>query len=116
MRRIASFKSLFYTFFVVNSIFIGKISDIMFESRCGVLCDSCERKEQVSCTGCLTMEKTFWGGECGVKTCCEAKELGHCGECEIFPCEMLSNMGKEQGFDPLIKIEQCRIWANEEKI
>jgi len=26
---------------------------------------------------------------------------------------MLANMGKEQGFDPVIKIEQCRKWFNE---
>jgi hypothetical protein len=31
-----------------------------------------------------------------------------------FPCDMLANMGKDQGFDPNIKIEQCKIWANEE--
>lgn len=32
---------------------------------------------------------------------------------EIFPCNMLSNMGKEQGYDPLPKIQQCRKWMNE---
>ncbi|WP_176461672.1 hypothetical protein [Anaeromicrobium sediminis] len=56
----------------------------MFESRCGVCCNSCERKG-----------------------------LNHCGECDIFPCDMLSNMGKEQGYDPSPKIEQCRKWLNE---
>lgn len=46
----------------------------MFESRCGVCCNSCERKESVKCTGCLKMEKPFWGGDCGVKSCCEGKK------------------------------------------
>jgi len=32
---------------------------------------------------------------------------------ELFPCEMLFNMGKEQGFDPTIKIAQCRKWIQE---
>jgi len=85
----------------------------MFESRCGVCCKVCERKEKVKCNGCIHMEKPFWGGTCGVKSCCEAKGLNHCGECEEFPCELLSNMGKEQGYDPMLKIEQCRIWKNE---
>ena len=53
----------------------------MFESRCGVCCESCERREKVHCKGCINMEKTFWGGVCEVKVCCEGKELNHCGEC-----------------------------------
>lgn len=85
----------------------------MYESRCGVCCNSCERKEKVNCKGCLHMKKPFWGGECGVKSCCEHKGLNFCGECEEFPCEMLANMGKEQGFDPTIKIIQCRKWIQE---
>ncbi len=86
----------------------------MFESRCGVCCDSCTRKEQVNCRGCIEMEKPFWGGECKVKTCCEEKGLDFCGKCEIFPCDMLSNMGKEQGYDPTVKITQCIKWLEEE--
>ena len=82
----------------------------MFESRCGVRCNICERKEQVDCKGCINMAAPFWGGVCEVKSCCENKALNYCGECDVFPCDMLSNMGKEQGFDPSIKIEQCRKW------
>ena len=86
---------------------------IMFESRCGVCCDKCERKEKVHCTGCITMEKPFWGGDCLVKSCCEGRKLNHCGECPDFPCEMLSTMGVKEGFDPEPKLKQCRIWAQE---
>lgn len=85
----------------------------MFESRCGVCCNNCERREKVSCTGCVNMSAPFWGGACGVKTCCEGKSLNHCGECDVFPCTMLSNMGKEQGYDPAIKIEQCKKWMKD---
>lgn len=85
----------------------------MFESRCGVRCDLCARKEKVHCAGCPHMTVPFWGGVCGVKACCEGKGLHHCGECADFPCEMLSNMGKDQGFDPQPKIDQCRAWARE---
>lgn len=86
----------------------------MFESRCGVCCDSCERKVQVKCKGCINMPAPFWGGECKVKSCCEQKQLGFCGECEKFPCALLANMGKSQGLDPDVKIKQCKKWIDEE--
>lgn len=85
----------------------------MFESRCGVCCNSCERKEAVHCSGCTAMKKPFWGGDCGVKACCESKKLNHCGECGEFPCAMLADMGKDQGFDPLPKLEKLKEWAAE---
>lgn len=85
----------------------------MFQSRCGVCCDDCQRKEAVHCSGCLNMAAPFWGGACGVKSCCEEKTLDHCGICTDFPCDMLSNMGVDQGFDPKPKLEQCRKWRDE---
>ena len=45
----------------------------MYESRCGIRCDSCGRKEEVNCTGCLNMKLPFWGGECRVKSSCERR-------------------------------------------
>lgn len=86
----------------------------MFESRCGVECNSCEKKSQGICKGCLNIDKPYWGGECEVKNCCEGRKLNHCGECPEFPCRMLSTMGVEFGFDPLPKVERCRKWAQEE--
>lgn len=83
----------------------------MFESRCGVCCESCERKVQVNCSGCIHMDKPFWGGECGVKSCCEEKYLNHCGECAEFPCKMAETMGSEQGYDPKPRLDNCRSWA-----
>ncbi len=85
----------------------------MYESRCGICCESCEGKADVGCRGCLNMEKPFWGGECAVKTCCESRGLNHCGECGEFPCETLSSMGAEEGYDPQPKIRRCRAWALE---
>lgn len=84
----------------------------MVESRCGVCCNKCEKKAQGLCKGCLHMENPMWG-ICKVKKCCEEKKHEFCGECKEFPCEMLSNMGKEYGFDPSIKLEQCRKWLVE---
>lgn len=87
----------------------------MNQSRCGVCCDSCDRKQAVHCKDCIHMEAPFWGGICHVKSCCESKGLDHCGVCENFPCDMLSSMGVEEGFDPEPKLAQCRIWAGKEE-
>ena len=86
----------------------------MHESRCGICCEQCERKGEVSCTGCLTMSMPFWGGECGVKSCCEGKGLNQCGECPDFPCDMQKTMGADMGFDPEPRLRQCRLWASGE--
>lgn len=86
----------------------------MFESRCGICCGSCEGREEANCKGCVQMKVPFWGGECEVKSCCEEKQLDHCGQCAEFPCVMLKDMGKEQGYDSSAKIAQCKRWAQEE--
>jgi len=72
-----------------------------------------KNQEEVNCTGCVSMSAPFWGGICEVKSCVELKQLNHCGECEIFPCEMMSTMGTDQGFDPTPRIENCKKWAME---
>ena len=33
----------------------------MVESRCGILCGQCEYREQMGCTGCVNIQKPFWG-------------------------------------------------------
>lgn len=83
----------------------------MYESRCGVCCNECGRKETVHCTGCPTMSMPFWGGECGVKSCCESKKLDHCGLCGDFPCRMCADMGKDMGFDPEPRLAKLREWS-----
>lgn len=83
----------------------------MYESRCGICCSQCGRREEVHCGGCTEMEKPFWGGECSVKSCCEQRELRHCGECPEFPCDTVASMGADQGFDPAPRLVMCRKWA-----
>lgn len=84
----------------------------MIESRCGILCSECKYKEQVNCKGCVNIDKPFWGESCPVKSCCEGKELLHCGKCADFPCDLLNKFAydKEQGDDGK-RIEQCKKWA-----
>lgn len=83
----------------------------MIESRCGILCSSCEYREQMNCKGCISIDKPFWGESCQVKACCEEKNLAHCGQCQEFPCEVLKTFSydKEQG-DEGVRIAQCWCW------
>lgn len=84
----------------------------MIESRCGILCSECTYKEQLNCTGCVNIDKPFWGESCPVKSCCEGKNLKNCGACTDFPCELLNKFAydKEQGDDGK-RIEQCKKWC-----
>ena len=88
----------------------------MIESRCGLLCGECSYREPMGCKGCTAIEKPFWGDACPVKSCCEAKELEHCGTCGEFPCALLTGFAydPDQGDDGK-RIEQCRCWRDAEK-
>jgi len=86
----------------------------MIESRCGLLCSACEYREQPGCQGCTKINKPFWGDACQVKSCCEQKQLSHCGECPEFSCELLKQFAYDpkQGDDGK-RIEQCKQWKEE---
>lgn len=85
----------------------------MIQSRCGILCEKCHYKEELGCNSCVNINKPFWGESCPVKSCCENKNLAHCGQRDIFPCELLMQFAydKEQG-DEGKRIEQCRRWQS----
>lgn len=85
----------------------------MNSSRCGILCEKCEYREQPGCKGCVQIKNPFWG-QCPVKSCCEGKNLDHCGLCGEFPCELLNQFAydKEQGDDGR-RLEVCRKWKEE---
>lgn len=88
---------------------------MMAESRCGILCSECKYREQMGCEGCSVMRKPFWGDACSLKSCCEAKGKEHCGQCENFPCQLLTKFAydEKQGDDGR-RIAQCRKWGEEE--
>ncbi len=81
------------------------------ESRCGLLCSECAYREQMNCSGCVQITKPFWGESCPVKSCCETRTHGHCGQCEKFPCELLHGFAydEKQG-DNGKRIETCKSW------
>ena len=94
-------------------IYVGLKTDNkdLIESRCGILCEECTYREQTGCTGCIHIQKPFWGNSCPVKSCCEERQYKHCGQCEEFPCDLLKQFAydKEQG-DNGKRIAQCKYW------
>lgn len=86
----------------------------MIQSRCGLCCQTCEYKDSMGCMGCLAINKPFWGEACPVKSCCENKQLSHCGECTDFPCALLHEFSYDpkQG-DGGARIHQCACWRKE---
>ncbi len=86
----------------------------MIESRCGTLCSRCEFRESTGCTGCVNIEKPFWGENCPVKDCCEEKGHAHCGQCGEFPCQLANEFAydPEHG-DGGVRLAQCRKWKGE---
>ena len=85
----------------------------MIESRCGILCGTCEFRESMGWGGCVNISRPFHG-ECPVKNCCEEKGHDCCGQCPVFPCELLTKFAydPEHG-DNGLRITQCRKWRGE---
>lgn len=82
----------------------------MIESRCGLLCSSCNFFMESRCQGCTKISNPFWG-ECPVKSCCEEKKQKHCGSCIQFPCKQLHEFAyAEQEGDNGVRLDQCKIW------
>ena len=85
----------------------------MIESRCGLLCGECRFHAEGGCQGCVNIETPFWGA-CPVKSCCESKELVHCGLCREFPCQQLTGFAFDAAEgDNGRRIEQCRLWREQ---
>ena len=62
-------------------------------SSCGIDCDACKFKTEVSCAGCHALQgKPFWakGKTCDLYACASAKHVPDCGKCAEFPCAMLN--------------------------
>ena len=88
---------------------MGKI----VESRCGLLCSECSFRETMNCGGCVSIDKPFWADNCSVKSCCEAKNKQHCGECDNFVCNILHTFAYDmEQSDDGKRIEQCKEWRN----
>ncbi|HBL84175.1 MAG: hypothetical protein A2Y17_12995 [Clostridiales bacterium GWF2_38_85] len=115
------------------------------ESRCGLLCGSCDYKESCGCGGCIETNGHPFHGECPVAKCCQDKGFTHCGECPDIPehCGVSDCKKKDaNGFTPCdtcdkttcgklhaysytdpdhgdnppgARVQQCKKWAKENR-
>jgi len=59
------------------------------------------------------IDRPFWGDSCPIKDCCEGRKHEHCGQCDEFPCALLTQFSYHNGEgDNGARIETCRSWAN----
>ncbi len=78
-------------------------SQSVVQSRCGLLCNECDYREECNCGGCIETNGHPFHGECPVATCCQGKGYTHCGQCPDMPCEQLRTYScddKEHGDNP----------------
>ena len=77
---------------------------------CAIMCTECNKHEELQnnpCKGCNAAEgKIFWTkfmnlDVCPIYTCVKEKQLSHCGECELLPCDIWEGMK-----DPSMSDEQ----------
>ncbi len=89
--------------------------DTNMMAHCGTYCTTCEWKEKMNCKGCkMHASDVFWGS-CKIASCAIKKNLSHCGECELLPCEMLISAHNTEGHsDNGERLTNLKKWANGE--
>jgi len=90
------------------------MSQVMFDTFCGLKCSTCEFKEKFNCGGCIASGGKPFHGKCDVADCAISKGVRFCGECRNFPCEILKkySFDKEHG-DNGARIEHCKALISE---
>jgi hypothetical protein len=63
--------------------------DKQFIGMCGTYCLSCDWKDKMNCKGCKDSNANPFWGNCAIANCCIEKNLSHCGQCSLLPCEKL---------------------------
>lgn len=89
----------------------------MADSRCGLCCTGCAYKESNGCKGCIETEGHPFHGRCPVAHCCQEKGIVHCGDCPVFPCELLRQYSEDPvhgDTPPGARIIRCRQWHEQD--
>lgn len=77
---------------------------------CGTECSACEYyigtktargSSGIGCRGCRSE-----GGDCDIRLCCLAKSLKDCGDCKVFPCDMLKKSSEEEDGENLFRMKE----------
>ena len=70
---------------------------------CGVDCSACPDYLDGKCPDC---RRTIWeeGCACTPVECCKKKKIDCCGQCVVFPCEMMLSFTKS----PTVTVKPSR--------
>lgn len=79
------------------------------DSYCGLSCENCNYRSSNNCEGCVATQGNPFHGECEIAECAKKRNKRFCGECENFPCEVITKYSydKEHG-DNGSRIERCK--------
>lgn len=83
----------------------------IFDTYCGLCCETCNHKEEFHCGGCIATEGNPFHGNCQVAECAKSKHIRFCGECEGFPCDLLISFSNDEEHGDMPKgsrIERCK--------
>lgn len=79
-------------------------------SVCGIDCGKCRFRTEMNCAGCRENKGMMFWGKCDIFFCSSNdKELGHCGQCENFPCEMLKSFASSENPERIDNLKKLRI-------
>lgn len=79
------------------------------DTYCGLSCEKCDYREANGCGGCVATDGRPFHGTCEVAECAKSKHRRFCGECEQFPCELLTRYANDPVHgDSGARIERCR--------
>lgn len=85
--------------------------DTMIESYCSLMCQACEDKKSGNCEGCIVSAGRPFHGSCEVAECAIQRKKRFCGECEDFPCEIITRYSNDQEHgDKGARIVRCQEW------
>lgn len=82
---------------------------VKIDTYCGLSCDNCEFKISENCGGCIETKGNPFHGTCEIAECAKAKDRHFCGDCNGFPCEILTRYSYDpQHGDGGARIDNCR--------
>jgi hypothetical protein len=104
---------------------LSKMNKHKLLSYCGLYCGGCrnyiENSGEYKCHGCRVESELV--SDCPTKVCAVSKDLLHCGECAVFPCDMLDKFYKDGSkhhalaFDNVLRIKAIGAdqWLSEQE-
>jgi hypothetical protein len=100
----------------------NKMTEKMIISVCGLICTECRiyqasqgnkelaeeistwfrnemnvhiQPDQINCEGCKESAVAHWSPNCKIMLCARSKKINHCFQCEEYPCEKITEFGRD---------------------